>query len=471
MNGEMIGIYDFFVSLFCCGLLTGIFLLVLKRHFRITRAKEILFALFLFGGLSVLGVFEEFGSLPFILFMILQNGLVTGTIVAAFEGEREKKLLAAALLLALVKPAVNFFASIMVFLSLAFRHGILKRPVGVLLPWQGYLIDLLAYIITAVFLCFLAERSNKLLEGKTKKWCLMTTGPLFFIISVMDSYNWCVSRGVLFWGGENRNLYENQLFSHGAVCVLSLLCMFGAGAYFYGMHKIHREWQKKEQYRLQTVYLKGLKEQNERMDKIRHDMKNHIISLQGLLASGSLKKLEEYLNMIAGNGGIRESMEITGCRALDALLCEKQRVAQEKKILWKCDMQPFKKLLVDEFDLCVLIGNGLDNAIKACEKIEDEKERFIHIQAGWVKNCFLLEIKNSVCEKEAADLGTSFLVRNRLCKSRGKVHQGIGFLNMEEAAEKYNGIVSVVVEHKIFSLSVMIPAGASLSDDNAGKGG
>lgn len=464
MNQEMFWLYELPVFIVCYGMLTGGFFCFLKANFKSTKVNQGLFIFFVFFGILVMKILSEwrirFGSLSRLLGYLLFSGLI----ILAFSGAWEKKLLAAAILIAVEKLVANFCGSFLTALALVIRHGILKQS-AMLETWHDLLTTVLSYLVTAGVLCFLSGKSQGLFEEKTGKWYLISAGPLLFMILVIDVYDWSVGRGAIFWGGENMGIYENQLFSHGAVCLLTAVCMFAAGFYVYGMQRIHREWQKKEQYRLQAVYLEGLKNQNERMDKIRHDMKNHIISLQGLLADGNLEKLREYLDRIAETGGITGIEEVTGNKAVDALLYEKRKRAEEKNILWQCDMQPWEKCFPDEFDFCVVAGNGLDNAIEACERMKDGTHKFIHIQTGRVKNWFLLEIKNSTYMDDKEKAQNSDSDRKR---EEGRIH-GIGLLNIKETVAKYNGIMSADIEDGIFVLSVLIPVEQQVSGSEVFK--
>lgn len=461
MNQGMLWLYELLVPVICYGALTGSFLWFLKAHFKSTKVNRGIFTVLLFAGPIVREIIGKRGICPCSFCRLLAYLLFSGMVILAFLGTWEKKLLAAAILIAAEKLTVNFCGSLLTALTLVIRHGILNQP-AMLEPWQEFPIVILSYLITVAVICFLAKKSGGLFEEKTGKWYLMSAGPLFFVILVVDVYDWSVGKGVVFWDGNVTAIYENQLFSHGAVCVLTAVCMFAAGFYVYGMEKIYREWQKKEQYRLQALYLEELKNQNERMDKIRHDMKNHIISLQGLLADGNLEKMKEYLDRIAETGGIKAAEEVTGNRAVDALLYEKRKRAEERNVDWQCDMQPWNENTPDEFDFCVLAGNALDNAIEACEKMEDEDTKgkgignktgkFLHIQTGQVKNYFLFEVKNSVGTK--AEEGKKHAPEEG--GTDGK-HCGIGLLNIRETVEKYNGIVNAERKDGVFILSVLIP--------------
>lgn len=118
----------------------------------------------------------------------------------------------------------------------------------------------------------------------------------------------------------------------------------------------------------------------------------------------------------------------------------KKKEAEEFSVLLECDVQILKKCTVDEFDLCVLLGNLLDNAIKACIRINDGKYRFVEIQAQQVKNCLLFVSKNGTVIEDVKE-----------------IKKGTGLLNIYETVRKYDGTVSMKVQGHIFEISVLIP--------------
>lgn len=158
-----------------------------------------------------------------------------------------------------------------------------------------------------------------------------------------------------------------------------------------------------------------------------------------------MKKMEN-------SAGLGDCEEATGNRVVDVLLYQKRKMTEEKKIVWECDVQIPKACGISEFDLCVLFGNILDNAVEACEKAE---RPFIRIRAGAVKNCFLLEVTNST----AADLPEGRAVRKENLQQRG-----IGLLNVEDVVERYDGAMHVEMRNAVFGISVLIPLGGAVHD-------
>ena len=61
--------------------------------------------------------------------------------------------------------------------------------------------------------------------------------------------------------------------------------------------------------------------------------------------------------------------------------------------------QADKQINVSDVDLCVIIGNLIDNAIDACSEIEKPDERFIRIYIGRLKQQFYISVTNSTAEK------------------------------------------------------------------------
>lgn len=65
----------------------------------------------------------------------------------------------------------------------------------------------------------------------------------------------------------------------------------------------------------------------------------------------------------------------SGNLMVDAILNSKLTIAKQKQIHVQCKAHVAKHIAIRDIDLCVIIGNLLDNAIEACEMLE-EKERF-----------------------------------------------------------------------------------------------
>ena len=115
-----------------------------------------------------------------------------------------------------------------------------------------------------------------------------------------------------------------------------------------------------------------------------------------------------------------------------------------------CTAKVPEELKISDVHLCAIVGNLLDNAIEACEKItEGASPRFIRIYIGLFKSQLYISVANSTCEKYRRRL--SELVTAKLGE------HGFGLRRIDKIAEKYDGYVNRKNEPGIFATEVMIP--------------
>ena len=99
---------------------------------------------------------------------------------------------------------------------------------------------------------------------------------------------------------------------------------------------------------------------------------------------------------------------------------------------------------LDAVDLCVIFGNALDNAIEACEKLENH--RMINISAIYDDNQLICKIANTALQ------GTSNLQTTKADKE----NHGFGLDNIKQALSKYNHVVKIEHADNEFVLSFII---------------
>ena len=101
----------------------------------------------------------------------------------------------------------------------------------------------------------------------------------------------------------------------------------------------------------------------------RHDYRHHIQAMKVHAANGEYGEIEKYLDMLDEDLTNVETVIRTGNRMADAVLNSKLSLAMERNIRLKVEAQIPVSLTVSELDLCVVIGNLLDNAIEACMEL------------------------------------------------------------------------------------------------------
>ena len=152
------------------------------------------------------------------------------------------------------------------------------------------------------------------------------------------------------------------------------------------------------------------------------------------------ESLKEKINSDLENTEIVD----TGNTAFDAIISTKKALAESKNIEFTIQIQIPEKLKVDAVDLCVIFGNSLDNAIEACEKLENQ--RMINVSAIYDDCQLICKITNT------AALSTTDLQTTK----DDKENHGFGLENIKQALSKYNHVLKIDQSDNNFVLSFVI---------------
>ncbi len=177
----------------------------------------------------------------------------------------------------------------------------------------------------------------------------------------------------------------------------------------------------------------------------RHDYRHHIQTMKVHAANGEYEEINRYLEMLDDDLTNVETVIKTGNRMADAILNSKLSIAAKNEITVKAEAKIPVSLSVSELDLCIIIGNLLDNAIDACMELPAEK-RLIRIYMEMKGNFLYLALTNTSGGKEKKDFRST----------KGEGH-GFGISRMDAVVEKYGGYITRASEDEAFSTEVLLP--------------
>ncbi|MFQ7447524.1 GHKL domain-containing protein [Intestinibacter bartlettii] len=199
----------------------------------------------------------------------------------------------------------------------------------------------------------------------------------------------------------------------------------------------------KEKIDIQYNYYLSLKKEQEKIDKFRHDMKNHLICIKNLAKTEESEKYIEKINFEINQNTVDFN---TGSPILDIIFYEKSLICIDKKIEYQFDVDYSKCEFIDVIDTCSIFSNLLDNAIEACDKITQGK-RFISIKGNKINNFFVIKCENSKINDilyEGKNIATD--------KENKDLH-GIGLKSIRDSFEKYDGVINIEISDEKFTLS------------------
>ena len=165
---------------------------------------------------------------------------------------------------------------------------------------------------------------------------------------------------------------------------------------------------------------------------VKHDIKNTLNSIKGLAQNQNNEKIVQYIDSVNKSAGFNTIYIDSGNTILDSILNFKAQESFEKGISLTCKVSVPNDIELDPFDMSVIIGNILDNAITAVEKLDSDKEILVNIDCK--KGNLIINVSNKFAEAIKYD------ANGRLLTSKlDKVNHGIGINNIEKIVKKYNG--------------------------------
>lgn len=179
---------------------------------------------------------------------------------------------------------------------------------------------------------------------------------------------------------------------------------------------------------------------------MRHDMGNHIQTLEHLVAHNNMDDAAEYLEHLK-NEWDKVSPEIkTGSPVIDVILMEKLRQAKERQIRFLSDFHYPQNTKLNAFDLSVIMNNALNN----CMENVSGDDPYISISSFRKNSIFMITIKNSFGGQ--LNFGDSDLPETT---KSGREH-GMGLNNIRRVARMYMGDISLEQGNEEVILSIMM---------------
>ncbi len=181
----------------------------------------------------------------------------------------------------------------------------------------------------------------------------------------------------------------------------------------------------------------------------RHDYRNHIQTMKALASDGDMDAVKAYLDMLDNDLNTVDTVVKTGNAMADAILNSKISLAKSKNITVKADAHIPVKLKMSELDLCVIIGNLLDNAIEASLSLPQDK-RIIRIYMDMKNTQLYISVTNFTSS------GKMRKIKNRFRTTKGEGH-GFGLIRIDNIIERLDGYLSRNSEDGAFTTEILIP--------------
>lgn len=246
-------------------------------------------------------------------------------------------------------------------------------------------------------------------------------------------------------------IYENGLL-HGltmniGVAVLPFVFLTSL-ALLYAIRVLEEHQRLEEADKLASLresYYQNLRREEQQVRTLRHDMRNHLTAVQGLLERGETQRAAGYLSEIASSSAMGGRRNLCENETANVVLAAKAEAMDQTGLIGDFAVSLPRELPIADTDLCALLGNALDNAIEAAVQAEDKR---ISVRCRADKGLFMLRVENAVEGEIRPDLSTT--------KADKSAH-GFGLAGMREIAQRCGGSLETRVQGGRFELVACIP--------------
>lgn len=182
---------------------------------------------------------------------------------------------------------------------------------------------------------------------------------------------------------------------------------------------------------------------------LKHDMKNHIISIQMSLENGNYQEVEEYITQMKKSLDIKDEFIKTGNLSADSIINYKLKEIKNltENITYNINLP--NTLFISDFDFNIILGNLLDNSIEALSKCNKNDSSF-DCKIEYTHGILKIFISNTY-------IGTLNKKENsfKTTKQDTNLH-GIGLESVKNTIAKYNSILKFNNDGNIFKVNVVL---------------
>ncbi len=185
----------------------------------------------------------------------------------------------------------------------------------------------------------------------------------------------------------------------------------------------------------------------EKISALRHDLKHHLIELSIMAEKENCHGIADYVQNMGAFIENKNQYSNSGNREVDSILNYMLNRAQKtlERVEYKINIP--QEIHIQTFDLNIILGNLLENAISAAGS---SKDKWLSVFIRYEKGMLFINIRNSY-EGSIRKQGNGYLTTK---KDAGK--HGIGLQNVKRAVDNYHGNMEISDSDHIFDVKVML---------------
>lgn len=203
------------------------------------------------------------------------------------------------------------------------------------------------------------------------------------------------------------------------------------------------------QIELQRQNYKKLSDAIEMLYALKHDIRHHFSAIKTMVTEQKYDRALEYIEQFNQSEQSRTIPTLCDNFAADSIIKYYMSIALSRHIDFTVDINIPEDLGINPTDLCVVLGNCLDNAIEACDRLDVSQIKQITLTSKIVGTHIIFKIANSFNGK--------LNIKNNVIKSsKQEPGHGIGLSSIHETINRYNGNVDYKYTEDRFEITIIM---------------
>jgi sensor histidine kinase regulating citrate/malate metabolism len=179
----------------------------------------------------------------------------------------------------------------------------------------------------------------------------------------------------------------------------------------------------------------------------RHDLRHHLNYLSTCITEKHTDEALAYITKI--NSAVEATQVRQYCEntSINLILSAYVTKAKNNHIDIEIDSVVPRVCAIHFIDVCVILSNGIENAINACKKLDNRRDRKISVICEFENKKLMIEICNNFEGAILFEGGIPITTEE---------NHGLGVKSIVAAAKKHQGVCSFTEKNGIFALRVIL---------------
>lgn len=308
-------------------------------------------------------------------------------------------------------------------------------------PFNSLGVIFLFSIVLLILFILRHTRKYLLIGYLDRRWLLIYSVPLATVFIIFMEYAvFCEYKTT---SNMRLNIFISDLF----LIVANFIVFTLADALFCQLENENRLQVANQLIEQQSDQYRKLLKSSDNIKQYSHDMKNFVLGALSDLENNKIELVKESLiNQLESINDF--SKYASSKNVMNTILAYKSEEALKHGVDVVCEIKINKNHTFNDIDLAIIIGNLIDNAVEACQKLGHNKKKEVSVFIEYINNGMYISITNPVNENVDAD--------NLTTTKKDKKNHGLGLISVKNIVNKYKGDIVFSCENLVFEVSIAL---------------